>query len=148
MPAAHADHFRRAVIFLLVTIANFTKNEWLIRAASLLNPGAANPWPYALAFFALILGFATSTHHDGEPDRHRLQFEKGWVHPGGASRQCHRHVSLRCPEPLTSGGSSWEVAIILAAVERATTQTFQGLGATSLLILVWPSTPPNRCRPT
>ena len=50
--------FASAVIFLPVTIANFTKNEWLIRAASLLNPGAANPWPYALAFFALILGFA------------------------------------------------------------------------------------------
>ena len=37
--------FASAVIFLPVTIANFTKNEWLIRGASLLNPGAANPWP-------------------------------------------------------------------------------------------------------
>ena len=50
--------FASALIFLPITIANFTKNPVLIRAASSLNPGAANPWPYAITFFALILGFA------------------------------------------------------------------------------------------
>ena len=50
--------FASALIFLPVTIANLTKSEWLIRAASALNPGAANPWPYALTFFTLILGFS------------------------------------------------------------------------------------------
>ena len=48
--------FASALIFLPVTIANFTKSELLIRFASTLNPSSPNPWPYALAFFALILG--------------------------------------------------------------------------------------------
>ena len=42
--------FASALIFLPITIANFTKNPLLIRAASTLNPSAANPWPYALVF--------------------------------------------------------------------------------------------------
>ena len=50
--------FASALIFLPITIANFTKNPFLIKAASALNPGAANPWPYAITFFALIVGFS------------------------------------------------------------------------------------------
>ncbi|HJL69038.1 MAG TPA: preprotein translocase subunit SecY, partial [Prochlorococcaceae cyanobacterium Gl_MAG_24] len=50
--------FASALIFLPMTIANFTKNSLLIEAASALSPGAPNPWPYALVFFALIVGFS------------------------------------------------------------------------------------------
>ena len=35
--------FASALFILPVTLANVTQNEWLIRAASSLNPGAANP---------------------------------------------------------------------------------------------------------
>ncbi len=49
--------FASALIFLPITIANFTQNLLLIKAASSLNPGSSNPWPYAITFFALILGF-------------------------------------------------------------------------------------------
>jgi len=50
--------FASALIFLPITIANVTGNPVLIKLASSLNPGSSNPWPYALTFFALILGFS------------------------------------------------------------------------------------------
>ena len=133
--------FASAVIFLPVTIANFTKNEWLIRAASLLNPGAANPWPYALAFFALILGFAYFyASLTVNPTDIASNLKKGGVaipgvRPGSATATYLSGVQNRLT--LLGGLFLGSVAIIPAAVERATNvQTFQGLGATSLLILV------------
>ena len=50
--------FASALIFLPITIANVTGNPILIKLASSLNPRSSNPWPYALTFFALILGFS------------------------------------------------------------------------------------------
>ena len=50
--------FASALIFLPITIANVTGNPILIKLASSLNPSSSNPWPYALTFFALILGFS------------------------------------------------------------------------------------------
>ena len=50
--------FASALIFLPITIANVTGNPVLIKLASSLNPGSSNPWPYALTFFSLILGFS------------------------------------------------------------------------------------------
>ncbi|MFL0733411.1 MAG: preprotein translocase subunit SecY, partial [Prochlorococcus sp.] len=50
--------FASALIFLPATIAKLSNNPLLINAASALNPSAANPWPYALVFFALIIGFS------------------------------------------------------------------------------------------
>ena len=133
--------FASAVIFLPVTIANFTKNEWLIRGASLLNPGAANPWPYALAFFALILGFAYFyASLTVNPTDIASNLKKGGVaipgvRPGSATATYLSGVQNRLT--LLGGLFLGSVAIIPAAVERATNvQTFQGLGATSLLILV------------
>jgi preprotein translocase subunit SecY len=133
--------FASAVIFLPVTVANFTKNEWLIRAASLLNPGAANPWPYALAFFALILGFAYFyASLTVNPTDIASNLKKGGVaipgvRPGSATATYLSGVQNRLT--LLGGLFLGSVAIIPAAVERATNvQTFQGLGATSLLILV------------
>ena len=133
--------FASALIFLPVTIANFTKSEWLIRAASTLNPGAANPWPYALTFFALILGFSyfyaslTVNPADIATNLKRGGVAIPGVRPGSATATYLSGVQNRLT--LLGGLFLGAVAIIPAAVERATNvQTFQGLGATSLLILV------------
>ncbi|RZN98397.1 MAG: preprotein translocase subunit SecY, partial [Synechococcus sp. MED-G134] len=133
--------FASALIFLPVTIANLTKSEWLIRAASALNPGAANPWPYALTFFGLILGFSyfyaslTVNPADIATNLKRGGVAIPGVRPGSATANYLSGVQNRLT--LLGGLFLGAVAIIPAAVERATNvQTFQGLGATSLLILV------------
>ena len=133
--------FASALIFLPVTIANLTKSEWLIRAASALNPGAANPWPYALTFFALILGFSyfyaslTVNPADIATNLKRGGVAIPGIRPGSATATYLSGVQNRLT--LLGGLFLGAVAIIPAAVERATNvQTFQGLGATSLLILV------------
>ncbi len=133
--------FASALIFLPITIANFTKNPFLIRAASALNPSASNPWPYAIAFFALILGFAyfyaslTINPTDIATNLKRGGVAIPGVRPGSATSNYLSGVQNRLT--LLGGLFLGSVAIIPAAVERATNvQTFQGLGATSLLILV------------
>ncbi len=133
--------FASALIFLPITIANITKNPLLIKAASALNPGASNPWPYALTFFALILGFAyfyaslTINPIDISANLKRGGVAIPGVRPGSATANYLSSVQNRLT--LLGGLFLGSVAIIPAAVERATNvQTFQGLGATSLLILV------------
>ena len=133
--------FASALIFLPITIANITKNPILIRAASSLNPSASNPWPYALTFFALILGFAyfyaslTINPVDISANLKRGGVAIPGVRPGSATANYLSGVQNRLT--LLGGLFLGSVAIIPAAVERATNvQTFQGLGATSLLILV------------
>ena len=133
--------FASALIFLPITIANITKNPILIRAASALNPSASNPWPYALTFFALILGFAyfyaslTINPVDIASNLKRGGVAIPGVRPGSATANYLSGVQNRLT--LLGGLFLGSVAIIPAAVERATNvQTFQGLGATSLLILV------------
>ncbi len=133
--------FASALIFLPITIANFIKNPILIRAASALSPSAANPWPYAIAFFALILGFAyfyaslTINPIDIATNLKRGGVAIPGVRPGSATASYLSGVQNRLT--LLGGLFLGSVAIIPAAVERATNvQTFQGLGATSLLILV------------
>ena len=133
--------FASALFILPVTLANVTQNELLIRAASSLNPGAANPWPYTVMFFSLILGFsyfyASLTVN---PTDIASNLKKGGVaipgvRPGSATANYLSGVQNRLT--LLGGLFLGAVAIIPAAVERATNvQTFQGLGATSLLILV------------
>ncbi len=133
--------FASALIFLPITIANFTKNPFLIKAAGALNPGAANPWPYAITFFALIVGFAyfyaslTINPIDIAANLKRGGVAIPGVRPGSATAKHLSGVQNRLT--LLGGLFLGSVAIIPAAVERATNvQTFQGLGATSLLILV------------
>jgi preprotein translocase subunit SecY len=133
--------FASALIFLPVTIANLTKSELLIRAASALNPGASNPWPYALTFFGLILGFSyfyaslTVNPADIATNLKRGGVAIPGVRPGSATATYLSGVQNRLT--LLGGLFLGAVAIIPAGVERATNvQTFQGLGATSLLILV------------
>tara|TARA_Y100001968_G_C19430052_1_gene756484 strand:+ start:888 stop:2207 length:1320 start_codon:yes stop_codon:yes gene_type:complete len=133
--------FASALIFLPITIANFTNNSFLIRAASSLNPSSSNPWPYAITFFALILGFAyfyaslTINPVDISTNLKRGGVAIPGVRPGRATANYLSGVQNRLT--LLGGLFLGSVAIIPAAVERATNvQTFQGLGATSLLILV------------
>ena len=133
--------FASALIFLPITIANVTGNPILIRFASALNPSSSNPWPYALTFFALILGFsyfyASLTIN---PVDVASNLKKGGVaipsvRPGSKTANYLSGIQNRLT--LLGGLFLGSVAIIPAAVERATNvQTFQGLGATSLLILV------------
>ena len=133
--------FASALIFLPITIANFTQNPLLIKAASSLNPGSSNPWPYAITFFALILGFAyfyaslTINPLDIASNLKKGGVAIPGVRPGGATSSYLSGVQNRLT--LLGGLFLGSVAIVPAAVERATNvQTFQGLGATSLLILV------------
>tara|TARA_B100000965_G_scaffold85197_1_gene68801 strand:+ start:1146 stop:2465 length:1320 start_codon:yes stop_codon:yes gene_type:complete len=133
--------FASALIFLPITIANFTQNPLLIKAASSLNPGSSNPWPYAITFFALILGFAyfyaslTINPIDIASNLKKGGVAIPGVRPGGATSNYLSGVQNRLT--LLGGLFLGSVAIVPAAVERATNvQTFQGLGATSLLILV------------
>ncbi len=133
--------FASALIFLPLTIANFSKKPFLIKAASALSPGAANPWPYAIAFFGLIVGFAyfyaslTINPLDIAANLKRGGVAIPGVRPGSATANYLTGVQNRLT--LLGGLFLGSVAIIPSAVERATNvQTFQGLGATSLLILV------------
>ncbi len=133
--------FASALIFLPITIANFTQNPLLIKAASSLNPGSSNPWPYAITFFALILGFAyfyaslTINPVDIASNLKKGGVAIPGVRPGGSTSNYLSGVQNRLT--LLGGLFLGSVAIVPAAVERATNvQTFQGLGATSLLILV------------
>ncbi len=133
--------FASALIFLPITIANFTQNPLLIKAASSLNPGSSNPWPYAITFFALILGFAyfyaslTINPIDIASNLKKGGVAIPGVRPGGSTANYLAGVQNRLT--LLGGLFLGSVAIVPAAVERATNvQTFQGLGATSLLILV------------
>ena len=133
--------FASALIFLPITIANFSQNPLLITAASALNPSASNSWPYALLFFSLILGFsyfyASLTFN---PTEVATNLKRGGVaipgvRPGSATANYLEGVKNRLT--LLGGLFLGAVAIIPSAVERATSvTTFQGLGATSLLILV------------
>ena len=133
--------FASALIFLPITIANVTGNPFLIKIASSLNPGSSNPWPYAITFFALILGFSyfyaslTINPVDVASNLKKGGVAIPGVRPGSKTSSYLSGVQNRLT--LLGGLFLGSVAIIPAAVERATNvQTFQGLGATSLLILV------------
>ncbi len=133
--------FASALIFLPITIANVTGNPLLIKLASSLNPGSSNPWPYALTFFALILGFSyfyaslTINPVDVASNLKKGGVAIPGVRPGSNTSNYLSGIQNRLT--LLGGLFLGSVAIIPAAVERATNvQTFQGLGATSLLILV------------
>jgi len=133
--------FASALIFLPLTIANVTGNPILQQFANALNPSSANPWPYALTFFALILGFSyfyaslTINPIDVASNLKKGGVAIPGVRPG--SRTANYLSGIQNRLTLLGGLFLGSVAIIPAAVERATNvQTFQGLGATSLLILV------------
>ena len=133
--------FASAVVFLPLTIANLTKSPWLINVAAVLSPNSGTPWVYALLFFSLIIGFSffyaslTVNPADVATNLKRSGVAIPGVRPGTATANYLSGVQNR----LTLLGALFlgAVAIIPSAVESATqVQTFKGLGATSLLILV------------
>ena len=132
--------FASAVVFLPFTIANLTRSEWLTNVAAAISPSSSGPW-YALLFFALIIGFSffyaslTVNPADVATNLKRSGVAIPGVRPGSATATYLSGVQNR----LTLLGALFlgAVAIIPSAVESATqVKTFQGLGATSLLILV------------
>lgn len=133
--------FASAVVFLPLTIANLTGAPWLIQLAGYLNPASSTPWLYALLFFALICGFSffyaslTVNPVDIASNLKRGGVAIPGVRPGSATATYLSGVQNRLT--LLGGLFLGAVAIIPSAVEGATqVRTFQGLGATSLLILV------------
>jgi preprotein translocase subunit SecY len=133
--------FASAVVFLPLTIANMTKSPWLIQVAGYLSPNSSTPWVYALLFFGLIIGFSffyaslTVNPVDIATTLKRSGVAIPGVRPGSATANYLGSVQNR----LTLLGALFlgAVAIIPSAVESSTqVKTFQGLGATSLLILV------------
>jgi preprotein translocase subunit SecY len=133
--------FASTLIFLPLTIANFTKSPWLIQVAGYLSPNSSTPWLYALVYFLLICGFGffyaslTVNPVDIATNLKRSGVAIPGVRPGSATATYITGVQNR----LTLLGCIFlgAVAIIPSAVEGAIqVRTFQGLGATSLLILV------------
>jgi len=133
--------FASAVVFLPLTLANFTKSPLLIRLAGYLSPNSSTPWLYTLLFFSLILGFSyfyaslTVNPLDIATNLKRSGVAIPGVRPGSATAAYLGGVQNRLT--LLGGLFLGAVAIIPSAVEGAIqVRTFQGLGATSLLILV------------
>mgnify|MGYP003317947690 CR=1 FL=1 len=115
--------FASALIFLPITVANVTGNPILIKLASSLNPGSANPWPYALTFFALILGFSyfyaslTINPVDVASNLKKGGVAIPGVRPGTNTANYLSGIQNRLT--LLGGLFLGSVAIIPAAVERA-----------------------------
>jgi preprotein translocase subunit SecY len=133
--------FASAVIFLPLTIANVTGNAWLQKVAGYISPSGNTAWLYSLMFFALILGFSffyaslTVNPADIATNLKRTGVAIPGVRPGSATALYLSNVQNRLT--LLGGLFLGAIAIIPSAVEGATNvKTFQGLGATSLLILV------------
>ncbi|MFO0038755.1 MAG: preprotein translocase subunit SecY [Synechococcaceae cyanobacterium] len=133
--------FASAVVFLPLTIANLTRNATLVQVAGYLSPNSSIPWLYALVYFLLICGFGffyaslTVNPVDIATNLKRTGVAIPGVRPGSATANYLTGVQNRLT--LLGGIFLGAVAIIPSAVEGAIqVRTFQGLGATSLLILV------------
>ncbi|GAB4212248.1 MAG: preprotein translocase subunit SecY [Synechococcales cyanobacterium] len=133
--------FASSILFLPATIAQSIGNEQLIRVANALSPSSPQPWAYLIAYLTLILFFSYFyTSVILNPVDMAQNLKKGGtsipgIRPGKATAEYLEGVINR----LTLLGAVFlgAVAILPTAVERATgVTTFQGLGATSLLILV------------
>ncbi|WAL61093.1 preprotein translocase subunit SecY [Thermocoleostomius sinensis] len=131
--------FASAVLFLPLTLLNFLpNNEILARAIQYLRPGG---WLYVAVYLALILFFSyfyaslVVNPVDMAQNLKKMGASIPGIRPGKATSEYLERVLNR----LTFLGAIFLglVAIIPTAVEGATrVTTFQGFGATSLLILV------------
>ncbi|MGD1937241.1 MAG: preprotein translocase subunit SecY [Cyanophyceae cyanobacterium] len=133
--------FATAVLVLPASLAQFTNNEVLARVATYLSPTGITPWLYALVYLALILFFSyfyaslIVNPVDMSQNLKKMGSSIPGVRPGQATSDRIQQVLNR----LTFLGAVFLglVAIVPTAVESATNvRTFQGLGATSFLILV------------
>jgi preprotein translocase subunit SecY len=133
--------FGQTVAVLPLTMAGLFKSPWLTRVAGYLSPSGSTPWAYSLVFLGLILAFSFFwTNLTLNPTELAANLKRGGsaipgVRPGSATVDYLNGVQTRLT--LLGGLFLGAVAIIPTAVESATqVRTFQGLGATSLLIMV------------
>ncbi|MCU0516188.1 MAG: preprotein translocase subunit SecY [Oscillatoria sp. Prado101] len=133
--------FASAVLILPYSLAQFTRNEFLIQVANYLSPGGPAPWLYVAFYLTLIVFFSyfyaslIVNPVDMAQNLKKMGASIPGIRPGKATSEYVERVLNR----LTFLGAIFLglVAIVPTAVESATgVRTFQGLGATSLLILV------------
>lgn len=130
--------FASAVLILPASLTQFFPNETLANVVSSLRPGT---WLYVVVYLLLILFFSyfyaslIVNPVDMSQNLKKMGASIPGIRPGKATSEYLTRVLNR----LTFLGAIFlgMVAIIPTAVESATrVTTFQGLGATSLLILV------------
>jgi preprotein translocase subunit SecY len=133
--------FASTVLIVPTSLAQFTKNEYLVQFANYLNPNSSMPWIHVAVYLLLILFFSyfyaslVVNPVDMSQNLKKMGASVPGIRPGKATSDYIERVLNR----LTFLGAIFLglVAIIPTAVESAThVKTFQGLGATSLLILV------------
>lgn len=133
--------FASAVLFLPVYIAEFTRNPVLSQVATYLSPSGPTPWLYVAFYLLLIIFFSyfwTSlviNPVDLSQNLKKMGASIPGIRPGKATSDYIERVLNR----LVFLGAIFLglVAIVPTAVESATrVTTFQGFGATSLLIVV------------
>ncbi|MBC6421116.1 MAG: preprotein translocase subunit SecY [Hormoscilla sp. SP12CHS1] len=130
--------FASAVLILPISLANFTRSESLARAVQYLSPGGTLYVPFYLAmivFFSYFYASLIINPVDMSQNLKKMGSSIPGIRPGRATSEYIERVLNR----LTFLGAIFLglVAIVPTAVESATrVRTFQGLGATSLLILV------------
>ena len=140
--------FASAMLFLPATLANFTGNTALVNLATWLSPTFTVPglplstgWVYGLTYFLLIFGFSffyaslVVNPADMALNLKRQGVAIPGIRPGSATTTYLSGVINRLT--LIGGSFLGLIAIIPNVVYSFTgTGVLQGLGATSLLILV------------
>ena len=140
--------FASAMLFLPATLANFTGNTALVNLATWLSPTFTVPglplstgWVYGLTYFLLIFGFSffyaslVVNPADMALNLKRQGVAIPGIRPGSATATYLSGVINRLT--LIGGSFLGLIAIIPNVVYSFTgTGVLQGLGATSLLILV------------
>jgi preprotein translocase subunit SecY len=130
--------FASAVLILPTTLTQFVPNEFLAQLVNSIRPGT---WIYVAIYLVLILFFSyfyaslVVNPVDMSQNLKKMGASIPGIRPGRATSEYLERVLNR----LTLLGALFlgAVAIVPTAVESATrVPTFQGLGATSLLILV------------
>lgn len=133
--------FASAVLILPASLAQFSNNPIFVQIANALNPNGQLPWVYALFYLTLIVFFSyfyaslIINPVDMAQNLKKMGASIPGIRPGQKTSEYVERVLNR----LTFLGAIFlgMVAIVPTAVESATrVQTFQGFGATSLLILV------------
>lgn len=133
--------FASAMLILPSTLAQFSQNETVAQIAAYLSPGGPTPWVYVIFYLVMILFFSyfyaslVVNPVDMSQNLKKMGASIPGIRPGKATSDYIEKVLNR----LTLLGAIFLglVAIVPTAVESATrVTTFQGLGATSLLILV------------
>lgn len=133
--------FASTVLILPAYLTQIIQNEQLVKFVGYLRPDGPAPWAYALFYLTLILFFSyfyaslIVNPVDMAQNLKKMGSSIPGIRPGKATSEYVSRVLNR----LTLLGALFlgAVAIVPTAVESATrVRTFQGFGATSLLILV------------